>query len=351
MDKALTQRTPYQLAQADASTVLKDDEVVENQDAVIDDIAESILPEDDAPALPEGAAPPADAGAVDQGASPPSPASAPPAPAPASPAEGALVAPDTLTGQLKTMWPTLPPVVQQEFIKRENDFRKGMDEIRDPAAIGQGMSKMIEPYAAVMQEYGVNPFEHIGNLMQHHAILMFGRPQQKLDILMGLARDCGIDPRQFGGYVAQRGAADPQVHALRQENAQIRAAVSSLMGKQTQEQEGKLESAIWNFANDEKTHPDFWTVAPMMVQIFQKEPGLTLDEAYEKAYWLTPVTRQKGIERETAAKIKAEAERARTSRRTTSARVRSSSDARPATPVGDDITATLTETLASIHSR
>lgn len=328
-------------------------------DSASDEIAEGLFPEADIQAGDDaggsdGAAPPlADGKPTAPGVVSPPPSSAvgggQPAPIdlPGSPA------PDTLRGEIKEMWPTLPQPVREEFIKREQDFRNGVAQLREQygqtQAISEGFGKLLEPYAQAMEEYGVNPFAHVDNLLRSHAVLMFGRPEQKMDIIQGICRDAGISLQGLGQ--GQPGYIDPTVQGLQHELAQTRGALNKIMGRMTSEDASRLEQHIWEFGNDEQSHPDFWTVAPDMVQLFRANPRLTLEEAYKQALVANPQTRQKLVEREAQKRLEADRNRAAASRKTRGVRVQSGTDKRPAAADGDDLDKTLRDALADIQSR
>lgn len=328
-----------------------------NIDSAADEVAEGLFPDaelqaGDGEGGTDGAAPPLAAQPTAPGAvRPPSSAIGGGQPAPID-LPGAP-APDTLRGEIKEMWPTLPPQVRDEFIKREQDFRNGLGQLKEQyghsQAISEGFGKLLEPFAQAMEEYGVNPFAHVDNLLRSHAVLMFGRPEQKLDIIQGICRDAGIDLR--GLAQGRPSAIDPTVQGLQHELAQTRGALNKIMGRMTSEDASRLEQHIWDFGNDEASHPDFWTVAPDMVQLFRANPRLSLEEAYKQALVANPQTRQKLVEREAHARLEAERNKAVASRKTRGVKVQSGTDRRPAMPDGDDLDKTLRDTLAEIQSR
>lgn len=260
--------------------------------------------------------------------------------------------PDSLRGEIKEMWAKLDPQVKEEFVKRENDFRNGMrqlqEQTRQPVELAEGFTKLVEPYAEAMEQYNVNPINHISNLLQAHAVLMFGRPEQKLDIINGLCRDAGIDLR--GLATGQQPFVDQSVQSLQHELAQLRSTVSSVTGQLSQAEVQKMEQQIWEFGNDEVAHPDFWQVAPVMVSLFQSNPRLSLEEAYKQALVADPVARQKVVEREVAARAKADAERAKKSQRARGVKVTSGAEGRPAS-FSNDLDDTLKSALEDIKSR
>lgn len=329
-------------------------------DAVVDDIALSVDPDTaGSPGDSDGGTPNADLAGDRE---PTAPVATPPAstalgggqPAPAANV-GPVEAPDTLRAEIKEMWPTLDPKVKDEFIKREQDFRRGMDQVRIPAALGQSFTKLVEPYSEAMQQYGVNPYDHINNLMQAHAVLMFGRNEQKLDIINGLCQDAGINLRALVQGSPQP-FVDPSTQALQHELAQLRGQVSSVTGRISQEDAKALERDIWSMGEDTANYPFFWDAAPTMVELFRENPRLSLKDAYDRAVVANPVVRQRLIDAEANKKMeqarKAGADKARNARRAVGVRVRSSTDSGPAVANGEmDLDAALRDSLNEIRSR
>lgn len=306
-----------------------------------------------------GTTDPADAEGVDDAqdfnpsADPPASAPAPAAPAsepaaPPAPAVPAVEAPKTWRPEAAAKFATLPPEVQQEVLKREEDIFKGLNAYKADADIGKSIKSMIQPHEQLFRSQGVNPFQQISSLINAHVALATGSPEQRLQIFQRVAQSYGVE---LGGEAPY---ADPQVSALQKQLSDLQ---SRLQGREQQEAEqarSKLQAEIDAFATD-PAHQYFEEVANDIAGLLRSGAAADLKEAYEKAVWANPTTRVKEQARlaaETEAKAKAEAaERVKQARKATSANVKSSAKAASGTAPLGSIDDTLNAALASIKSR
>jgi uncharacterized protein with GYD domain len=255
-----------------------------------------------------------------------------PAPAPGdlTPPAEYPTAPDSLTGDLKEMWANLDPKVQAEFVKREEDFRNFYEQVKQPVELGQGYAKMLEPYLGVMRQYGVNPVEHTENLLKYHAILMFGNPQQKAEILSGLATDAGLDLRALAAGAIQ---SLPQ-NVTERQLAEMRAQLQNVGSKVSQQDSAKLEGEIVQMAENTKDYPHFWELAPAMIQELNANPRLPIDQAYRLALSANKALFDSVMNSRAAEKAAKEARdaqaRAEAARKARGVKLQSSSPVRPA---------------------
>lgn len=267
---------------------------------------------------------------------------------------GAVEPPPGLSAEIKQQWATLPPQVQAEFAKREQDFHKGLQELKPAAETGQYAFKLFGPYQELYQQYGVNPWEHASNLLQSHAVLLFGRPEQKTYLLTELCKEAGIDPRSLATGAPQM---LPEAFTqLQQEIGRLRGQLGNVTGQMSAAEATKLEAQVMRMMNDQENFPDFLEAGPVMVELLNQNPKLGFEAAYKQAVLQHPVLRQKAIDREVEKRLASKQTTLRTkadsANRTRAVRVKSnSSPARPTAPAGDDLDATLRETFAEINSR
>lgn len=279
----------------------------------------------------------------------PSPAVAPPAAAtPPAPAVPAAEAPKTWRPEAAAKFATLPPEVQQEVLKREEDIFKGLNAYKADADIGKSIKSMIQPHEQLFRSQGVNPFQQISGLINAHVALATGSPEQRLQIFQRVAQSYGVE---LGGEAPYT---DPQVSSLQKQLSDLQ---SRLQGREQQEAEQartKLQAEIDAFATD-PAHPYFEEVANDIAGLLRSGAAANLSEAYEKAIWANPVTRGKEQARLAAeAKAKADAdaaERAKQARKATGANVKSSAKAASGTAPLGSIDDTLSAALANIKSR
>lgn len=295
--------------------------------------------------------PPAAKAAVEPKATPP--AVEPTAPAAAEP--GAIAPPDTWGKTAKEAWAALPPAVQQEVQKRETDIARGFQEIKAHKDISTGFQRLLEPYAHIIQHYGVDPWANTKTLLDSQAKLLFGSPQEKLMVVKAAAEAAGLDlTRVVAGDTEN--IVDQRYVALQNEIHRLNGQLGTVAGTISNERSAKLEADIWAFANDAEKAPHFWDVAADMAGLATRNPQATVQQLYEQAVWQNPITRQKMIEAQTAAAQQKlatkQADHARRSRAATSANVESARESRRgATSEDESLEDTIRAGLKEIRSR
>lgn len=289
--------------------------------------------------------------AVEQAETPAPAEDAEAAPAPAAedtPPAPAAPAPRTWRQEAAAEWAKLSPTVQAEIIKREEDMFRGIESYKADATFGKTMQTVIKPFEQVMQQFNINPAQQINNLLQSHYKLAFGTPEEKSAILNRIITDYGLQAPGEAPYV------DPQVQALQTELQNLKSSLQGVQQQRENEVRTTLAKELDTFAKD-PAHAEFETVASDIAMLLQTGQAQSLQEAYDKAVWLNPVTRAKQIERETlakAAEAKKEAEKkAAEVRKATAANVRAKpKSASAATPLGS-MDESLEATLAAIKAR
>ena len=190
--------------------------------------------------------------------------------------------PSSLTKEEQEQWKTLSPEARNIISRREENFHKGISEIKPVAELGMGLGKILSPFFDTYRAYGVNPISHIENLATYHHALMFGRPDQKAEILLGLARDSGIDLRQLVGQVAPEHF-QTNDSALQRELASVKAQLSNVNGRFQKQDNEALYAHVEKIANDAENFPYFFDVVDGITEILTTSPELGLERAYKLA--------------------------------------------------------------------
>lgn len=265
-------------------------------------------------------------------------------------------APKTWTKEALAEWSTVPPRVQQEILKREQDFLNGITQYKSGAELGQKYDAVVEPFRPLLTAENIDPVQLFQSFASNHYLLSRGTPEQKLQLAANLISGYNID---FGQLISFMGnqvnePVDPRVAALEKEIADLKGYRNQQEQAQVQQVQQTVEQEIAAFAAD-PANIYFDELAADIAKLFEAGLVTDLKDAYEKAVFANPVTRQKEIDRLTATRqTSAEAaEKARKDKiaRTTAADVTTQQTSRNGTvPVGsmDD---TLAETLRNITSR
>jgi hypothetical protein len=269
-----------------------------------------------------------------------------------SPVVETVPAPKTWRPEAAAKWATLPPEVQQEVLKREQDIFKGLETYKADATIGKSINQILAPYTPMLEAAGLNPLQQVEGLMRAHHALATGTPEQKAAFFQRLAQDYNVPLGQSADDANP--FVDPQVAALQ---SQLTALQSKLMEREAREAsvvKQSLQKEIDDFASD-PAHQYFDEVATDIAGLLQSRTASTLAEAYEKAVWANPVTRAKEQARLTAeAQAKAANEaaaKAEAARKASAANVRTSPKAASATAPLGSIDDTLSAALTAIRSR
>ena len=266
----------------------------------------------------------------------------------APPAASTLQPPKTWRPEAAAKFATLPPEVQQEVLKREEDIFKGLESYKADASIGKALKGIIQPYMQVFQAQGIDPMQQVSGLMRAHVALATGTPEQKQQFFRHLAKEYGVDLDVEAPYV------DPQVAGLQKQLSDLQSRLNGREQHEANEARSKLQAEIDSFASD-PAHQYFDEVANDIAGLLRSGAAKDLKDAYDKAIWANPITRAKEQARLTAdadAKAKAEAaERAKQARKATGANVKSSAKAASGTAPLGSIDDTLNAALATIKSR
>lgn len=267
-----------------------------------------------------------------------------------------LGAPKTWTKEAIAEWAAVPPRVQQEILKREEDALKGITQYKSAAEGFQRYDSVVEPYRAALTEANIDPVQLFQSFAANHYLLSRGTEDQKLELASNLISGYGIDLNKLISFIGDRmvNPPDPRLSSLEQENARLRQESEARKAEETKATAERLNSEIEAFAND-PANPYFNELVDDIAKLFETGQATNLKEAYEKAVYLNPVTRQKELDRlagEKAKSLTAEEQQRRDRHgRFTAADVTLDPKSRNGTvPVGS-IDDTLAETLAAIKAR
>lgn len=309
-----------------------------------------------------------DATHVDAAASPPQPTEAKPAEAgeQTPKVEGgdnaaAVVetgAPKTWTKEALESWATIPPRAQQEILKREEDMLKGITQYKSAAEVGQKYDSVVEPYRAILTAENVDPVQMFQSFAANHYLLSRGTPAQKIELAANLIRGYDVDLTGLLNHIAEGPAftpKDPHVTALERELAEIKGSLTQRATSEMEQSRVKIDAEVQAFAADKTAHPYFDELIDDISQLMGSGVSKSLQDAYDRAVYSNPATRQKEIDRLTAVNqstvdAAAQARKDKINRSTADSVTTTPKSRNGTIPVGslDD---TLAETMAAISSR
>ncbi|MDO9131975.1 hypothetical protein [Hydrogenophaga sp.] len=185
----------------------------------------------------------------------------------------------------------LPPHVQDEVLRRETDFHKGIEGFKQHADLGRSMERALQPYMQTIQQLGVAPDQAVGALLKADAMLRNPDPAQRAQYFATLAQQYGIDL----GQAAQVPQRDPYTFQLEQQLQQIRQQQEQFQQSQQEQQREALNSELQAFA---ATAEHFEAVKEDMAALLQAGRATDLKDAYDKAVYANPQTRQALLEQQ-----------------------------------------------------
>lgn len=262
-------------------------------------------------------------------------------------------APTSWKGPLQTKFAALDPEVKAEIHRRENDFHKGLNELKPLANVGKLLHAEIAPYAAMIAEYKLSPQQVIRDLFQTASTLRGGTQAQKIAVMRGLAKEYSIDLNSVVPTEHELAAAaaapqpDPEVPVLRQQLQATQDQIKQF--RETQLAEMKAETDAFAQAPG---HEHFEEVKAEMAALLESGTAKSLQEAYDNAIWAKPSVRVKITALQQETERKRVADKAAAAKRAASTNVKTRGSL-PSTPVvkGTDMADTVRNVLRTINAR
>lgn len=193
-------------------------------------------------------------------------------------------APNSWKKEMHESWSSLSPDVQDYIELREQQMKEGIDVAKEDADTGRTIRDIMTPYRELLQSQNVNETDAVKYLMNAHYNLSNADEEGKIKLLNQMAQSYGVnlDGKKL----------TPEVQSLQQELQSLKQIVNQTQQVSLQEKQSKIMEEVEAFASK---HEFFDDVAEDIVPFIHA--GLSLQEAYEKAIWANPVTRQKEIDR------------------------------------------------------
>lgn len=264
--------------------------------------------------------------------------------------------PKSYKKEMEAHWNKLAPEVQAYIEQREAEVEEGFKRYGDDSRYAKTMREVLQAYEPLLQAQGVkDPAHAVRTVMNAHYVLSTFPADKKAAFMAQLAQNYGVDlnavveAAKAGGQRQETPEMREQRERLDRLEAERKAEIQARYDALKAQSAAEVEA----FASDPK-HPYFKEVASEVALLLQ-DPNLTLEEAYNRAIYANPVTREKELARlkaeaeksakEEAEKAAAAAEKARGTRIRGKEEERSSAD-----PLGS-MEDTMRETLRGIKSR
>lgn len=202
-----------------------------------------------------------------------------------TPAPQAFDVPKSWKKEMHPHWGQLNPTVQGYVIEREKQLLDGFSSFRP-------VQDALTPHLQFLKQMNIEPHRAVDALLRAQRRLTEGTIEQRRAAYKELGQNLQLleEVAQADPSVGQSNM-DPNLLALRQQvealQAQATAEREAVIAQIREENKRKIDA----FAEDTKAHPYFDEVADDIARFVQM--GDSLQDAYEKAVWVNPVTRAK----------------------------------------------------------
>lgn len=185
-------------------------------------------------------------------------------------------------------WNQLAPEIQEEILRREGDFHKGIEGWKGHAEKGKAFEKVMAPYQETLQKLGVDGPTAVSALLQADHVLRNAPPAVKVQQLMAIAKQYGVDlSQEFAPDVAQYQA---ELYRTQEQLRQIQL--------QAQQQSSMtLNSEIERFASD-FGHERFEALRAPAAALLESGVAKDLQQAFDMAAYANPTTRAELLEQQ-----------------------------------------------------
>lgn len=210
-------------------------------------------------------------------------------------------APKSWPQDMHNHWGKMPKEAQDYWEKREKQMLDGLEQYKGEAHFSKQFKESLAPYRQTLQQLGVDELTAAKSLFQADHLLRYSAPDQKRAYFEQLAKNYGIDLSQ---PVTPPQPVDPMVNQLQQKFSAIEQQLAARQQADLDAARRTATSKLDAFIAD-PAHSLFDDCADDIARFFAQ--GLSLQDAYDKAVWANPVTREKQVQ----SRLQTEAEKAK----------------------------------------
>lgn len=238
-------------------------------------------------------------------------------------------APTSWRGPAQAKWAAVDPEIRAEVLKREDDMHKGLQQYKGKADTFDVLDAEIRPYEALIRAAGTNPQTAIRDFFNTAYLLKTGTPESKLDTLLNIAQEYGVDlellPQVMDKRTAGTPIVPPEVRQLEQQVAQLRGSLEQQQTQQKQQHEAAereaYEEVVQEIAAFAAKNPHYEAVKLDMAALIESGRAKSPQDAYDKATWANSEVRALLLAEQHAATRKQAADKAAAARKASSTNV------------------------------
>jgi len=270
-----------------------------------------------------------------------------------TPAPVPSTAPKSWPKEMHAHWGKTPPEVQQYWQTRERQMLDGLEQYKQAATFGKTFHDVVSPYHEDFVRHGVEPQRAVQFLLEANRRLTTGTPESRQHAYQELGRNLGLSAHPTAQTdPASQTPVDPRLQTIEQKLAQIEEMQLAKQREAYAAAQATIKQEVDAFASD-PNNAFFEDVADDIAKFIKA--GDSLQEAYQRAIWANPVTREKQMQTRLQTEAEKAKERARLDalpkKQAKGVNVRSRETVRASTePVGS-MEDTMRETLTKIKSR
>ncbi len=246
------------------------------------------------------------------------------------------------------VWAKMPPEAKDYYRQREKQMLDGLEQYKQFAGYGRNLSEAFRPYQQILKSQGVDEVKAVQYLLNAHTKLSDQDQGKRTQYFKELAGLYNIDLGQQMAGEAANSPQMPDISPLLNKVNGIESQLQQWKQREYQAVQSKVAGEVEQFASDPK-NVYFEELSEDIVKFINM--GFELKDAYDKAVWANPLTRQKELARvqteqaqQLTEKRKQEAEK---TRKAISGNVRSRDTGKaPTEPLGS-MEDTMREVLAS----
>lgn len=265
------------------------------------------------------------------------------------PAETVVVraAPSSWAKEQHEHWAKMPREAQDYVELREKQMLEGLGQYKADATYGKQIRDVLAPHSQLLAAQGIDAPRAVQTLLSTHAKLSTASPADKLATILDIAKHYGVQLTP-----GEQAPANPELQYVKEKLTSLESALTAREQAELTQARSRVASEVEAFSSD-PANPYFDEVAEDIVAMINI--GMPLKDAYEKAVWANPVTRQKELARlqtEADAKTRETAKKeAEAARKAAGVNVRSRDTRRaPTEPLGT-MEDTMKSTLTAIRER
>lgn len=197
-------------------------------------------------------------------------------------------APTSWKKDMHEAWDKLDPAAQDYIETRESQMKEGLETDRNDANLGRTMRDTMAPFSEFLSKKGMDEPTAVKNLMNIHYQMDNAPDEHKIQLLHQLASSYGLN------LTGEKQDIDPNVKALQDEMSGMRSILNERNQADLQVAHERVTKEVEEFASDPK-HSYFEEIEGDVATFITA--GMSLEDAYEKAVWANPITRQKEMNR------------------------------------------------------